>query len=46
MMEDAKLAAFHAKRVTLMKKDWDLVLRIRGMNALKKTLKFKEPFCP
>jgi histone H3/H4 len=30
LFEDATLCAIHAKRVTIMKKDFDLALRIRG----------------
>ena len=30
VLEESNLAAIHAKRVTLLKKDMDLCLRIRG----------------
>lgn len=30
LFEDCNLCAFHAKRVTIMKKDMDLARRIRG----------------
>ena len=33
LFEDATLCALHAKRVTIMKKDFDLALRIRGGHA-------------
>ncbi|KAL5727073.1 centromeric histone H3 [Ranunculus cassubicifolius] len=34
LFEDAQLCAIHAKRVTLMKKDWELARRIRGREHL------------
>ncbi len=32
LFEDAQLCAIHAKRITIMKKDFDLARRIRGLS--------------